>query len=265
VAVDSDLLVQLALGVGSSVVTGSAVWLGQRLRSAGRTRALRGFLGLVGPYRQACRIVVGRNPFSPRMIHQFDVAAMLEVSALVRATGVQPEVLSAEEAADGADQVEFCVAGPLANSRTEAHLRRYLPGLTVAPAARDSPDSLALLVGGRRFRQDHREAEYVALARVCRPGRPHLFILSGQTAITNRAAAVFLAEQRPQLRRRYGDDDTFVLILRVRDTAAYRHREVEEVADVTASALVRPQPLRAADDADAADSGQPRDAGDVLT
>src|SRR4029453_17036519 len=82
---DSDLLVQLALGVGSSVVTGSGVWLGQRLRTSTRPRTLRRFLGLVGPHRDACRIVVGRHRSSPRLIHQFDVAAMLELSALVRA------------------------------------------------------------------------------------------------------------------------------------------------------------------------------------
>jgi hypothetical protein len=237
---DSDLLVQLALGVGSSVVTGGAVWLGQRLRTTTRTRTLRRFLGLVGPHRDACRIVVGRHHSSPRLIHQFDVAAMLEVSALVRATGVQPVVLSVEEAADATDGVEFCISGPTANARMAAHLRRYLPGLTHAPAQPDSRRSLALLVGGREFAAERGQSEYVALARVCRPGRAHLFLLDGQTGITNRAAAVFLAEQRKRLRRRFGDDETFVLLLRVTDPEAYGHREVEEVADVTAAALAGP-------------------------
>jgi hypothetical protein len=161
---------------------------------------------------------------------------MLEVSALVRATGVQPVVLSVEEAADGADEVEFCISGPSVNARMAAHLRRYLPGLTHAPAD-DTPRSLALLVGGHEFAAERGHTEYVALARVCRPGRAHLFLLDGQTGITNRAAAVFLAENRAGLRRRFGDDETFVLILRVTDPQAYGHREVEEVADVTAAAL----------------------------
>jgi len=234
--IDSDLLVQLALGVGSSVVTGSAVWVGHRVRTTTRTRTLRRFLGLVGPHRDACRIVVGRHHSSPRLIHQYDVAAMLEVSALVRATGVQPVVLSAEEAAEAADGVEFCISGPTANVRMAAHLRRYLPGLTHAPAD-DSPRSLALLVGGQVFAAERGKTEYVALARVCRPGRADLFLLDGQTGITNRAAAVFLAENRVRLRRRFGDDETFVLLLRVTDPEAYGHREVEEVADVTAAAL----------------------------
>jgi hypothetical protein len=234
---DSDLLVQLGLGVGSSVVTGSAVWVGQRVRTSTRTRTLRRFLGLIGPHRDACRIVVGRHHSHSHLIHQSDVAAMLEVSALVRATGVQPVVLSAEEAADAADEVEFCISGPTANVRMAAHLRRYLPGLTHAPAIPDSPRSLALLVGGREFAAERGHSEYVALARVCRPGRAHLFLLDGQTGITNRAAAVFLAEHRAPLRRRFGDDETFVLILRVTDPVAYGHREVEEAADVTAAAL----------------------------
>jgi hypothetical protein len=234
---DSDLLVQLALGVGSSVVTGSAVWLGQRARASTRTRSLRRFLGLVGPYRNSCRIVVGRHHSNQRLIHQFDVAAMLEVSALVRAAGVSPVVLSAEEAADTADEVEFCVSGPTANPRMAAHLRRYVPGLTHAPAEPDSPRSLALLVGGREFAAERGHTEYVALARICRPGRAHLFLLDGQTGITNRAAAVYLGEHRAQLRRRFGDTESFVVILRVSDPIAYGHREVEEVADVTRQAL----------------------------
>jgi hypothetical protein len=233
---DSDLLVQLALGVGTSVVTGSAVWVAQKVRASARDRTLRRFLGLTGPHRDVCRIVVGRHHSSPRLIHQYDVAAMLEVSALVRATGVQPVVLSAEEAADAADVVEFCISGPSVNARMAAHLRRYLPGLTHAPAD-DSPRSLALLVGGHVFAAERGHSEYVALARICRPDRPHLFLLDGQTGITNRAAAVFLAENRARLRRRFADDKTFVLILRVTDPEAYGHREVEEIADVTTAAL----------------------------
>lgn len=238
---DSDLLVQLALGVGSSVVTGSAVWAAQRVRASARDRSLRRFLGLIGPHRDACRIVVGRHHTSSRLIHQFDVAAMLEVSALVRATGVQPVVLSAEEAAETADEVEFCISGPSVNARMAAHLRRYLPGLTHAPAD-DTPRSLALLVGGQVFAAERGHTEYAVLARVCRPDRAHLFLVDGQTGITNRAAAVFLAENRSKLRRRFGDDETFVLILRVTDPETYGHREVEEVADVTAAALTAGDP-----------------------
>jgi len=43
-----------------------------------------------------------------------------------------------------------------------AHLRRYLPGLTHAPAD-ESPSSLALLVGRREFAAERGHSEYVAL------------------------------------------------------------------------------------------------------
>jgi hypothetical protein len=225
---------QLVLGVGSSAIAGTAVWLGQRAVASGRRRSRSRFLGLTGRWSQTCRLVVGRNPKQTNSIHESDVAAMLEISALTRAVGVEPRILSpAEAGADDADQVEFCLTARDANRRTKAHLERWLPGLTMSPFS----EGLAYTAGGAQFRRDPGVLEYVVLARICRPGRPHLWIVAGQTGITNRAGARFLAEHGARLRHRFGDDRTFCLVLRVIEPATYGYREVEEAADVTVNAL----------------------------
>ncbi len=43
------------------------------------------------------------------------------------------------------EQTEFCVGGPSSNSRTAAHLRRFLPGVT------QTEDALSLHVGGDEY------------------------------------------------------------------------------------------------------------------
>jgi hypothetical protein len=228
--VPSDLVEQLALGVGSSVISGSAVWLAQRMRTSRGRSIRRRFLGLNRHGRTRCRIVVGRKYGSHNSIHEHDVAAALELDALLRTAGSEAEILSPTDAADaGADAVEFCLSGPDSNERTGAHLRRFLPTVAVMSYQEGEPLSLAYQVDGRQYVWEPGRAEYVLLARVCRPHRPHLFLISGQTGVTNRAGAAFLASHLPELRRRYGDTRSFGLILKVIDPRTFAHREVEEV------------------------------------
>jgi hypothetical protein len=229
--VPSELVEQLALGVGSSVLSGSAVWLGQRMRVSRRTRARRRFLGLHRHGRS--RIVVGHKFGSHNSIHVNDVAAALEVSALLRSAGSEPDVL-APTAAAGAprDAVEFCVSGPDSNERTEAHLRRFVPALKVHPPVQDDPRRLAYQVDGEEYRMEIGQAEYVLVARICRPSRPRLFLVCGQTSLSNRAGALYLGERLGDLRHTHGDERSFGVILRVVDSQTYGHREFEEVRPV---------------------------------
>ena len=55
--------------------------------------------------------------------------------------------------------------------------------------------------------------------------------------MASEAAAGFLVRHLARLRRRFGDDTTFCLMLRVPEPATYGTREVEELADVTAEAV----------------------------
>jgi hypothetical protein len=154
------------------------------------------------------------------------VAAALELGALVRAAGAEADILSPADAAEAdADAVEFCVSGPDSNERTGAHLRRYLPMVEVVTR-------IGYQIGERRYPLERGRAEYVLVARVCRPHRPHLFLICGQTGVTNRAGAAFLARHLPELRRRFGDGRSFGLVLKVVDSSTFTYREVEEVDSI---------------------------------
>src|SRR4051794_36551218 len=116
------------LGLGTSVISGSAVWLGQRLTVSRRQRRRRRFLGLGRVYPRA-HIIVGRKYNSTDSIHENDVAAALEISALLRAAGgdvvdILPAAAAGNSEKGGATSVEFCLSGPGSNARTGAHLRR---------------------------------------------------------------------------------------------------------------------------------------------
>lgn len=222
----SDVVEQLVLGLGTSVISGSAVWLGQRLTVSRRLRRRRRFLGLGRVYPRA-HIIVGRKYGSTNAIHINDVAAALEVSALLRAAGgdVADIVPAAASGRGGPDGVEFCLSGPDSNVRTGAHVRRHLPDLEVGRQN-------LYLVNGHTYEWEPGVAEYVVLARVCRTDRPHLFVICGQTSMSNLAGAAYLTRHQPTLWRRFGERESFGLVLKVVDTEIYGHREAEEVGMV---------------------------------
>jgi hypothetical protein len=224
--VASDVVEQLVLGLGTSVISGSAVWLGQRLTVSRRLRRRRRFLGLGRVYPRA-HIIVGRKYGSTNAIHINDVAAALEVSALLRAAGgdVADIVPAAASGRGGPDGVEFCLSGPDSNVRTGAHVRRYLPDLEIRRQN-------VYLVDGQTFEWQPGVEEYVVLARICRTDRPHLFVICGQTSMSNLAGAAYLARHQPALSRRFGDRESFGLVLKVIDTQIYGHQEAEEVGTV---------------------------------
>jgi hypothetical protein len=140
---------------------------------------------------------------------------------------------------------EFCVGGPAGNPRTAAHLRSLLPGIRVEPYDATGQD-LSFSVGTVTFRREVDKAEYVVLARAWGPagGRP-VFLLGGQTARTNLAAARFLATGYRQLYRRYGASKRFCLVLRIVEPAVYGSDFTEIAADLTDEAF-EPHHLAAA-------------------
>jgi hypothetical protein len=236
----------LAINLLASVIAGTAVWLAQRLLRYRRATRRRAFFGLAPGGRAL--LVVGRHASSPATtsIHKTDVAAMLELAVLIKGAGAEPAVAMDTEVVEGVGtQAEFCIGGPASNQRAAAHLRWLLPGVAQASYGED-PEGLALRVGTQVFRRERGSSEYVLLARVFAPGeRRPLFLICGQTAITNYAAARYLVDQQGRLHSQYGTVRPFCLILRVVDRDAYGGNVVELVADVTAagaSSVTGPRP-----------------------
>jgi hypothetical protein len=230
-----DLLVNLL----ASVVAGVAVWLAQRVRRHLRLARKRAFFGIDDG--AACQLAVSRHAASAHhlSVHRGDVAALVELATIARDCGGRADLVSAEDLPEGIGRLtEFCVGGPGANERTAAHLRSILRGVHVEPFDQETR-TVAFSVGTTTYRRERDRAEYVFLARAWGPagGRP-VFVLGGQTAPTNLAAARYLATRYRELYRRYGADRRFCLVLRILEPGVYGSDFVELVDDVTEHAFV---------------------------
>jgi hypothetical protein len=226
-----DLLINLL----ASVIAGVVVWLAGRLVRYRRRARERAFFGLSGG--AACLLSAPRHFSSPRenSVHRRDVAALVELATVARECGARADLAGDRDLANEfGRQTEFCVGGPGANPRTATHLRTILRGIAF-------PEAGSTVVGGQDYIAESGVAEYVVLARAWGPagGKP-VFILAGQTAPTNLAAARYLAGEHRRLFRTYGADRPFCLVLRVVEPAVYGTDFTELVADVTAVAFRAP-------------------------
>src|SRR6185436_363037 len=89
-------------------------------------------------------------------------------------------------------------------------------------------------------RRAHNE-EFVILARVWGPGGGQpVFILGGQTARSNLAAARYLSRTHGSLHRRYGAGKRFCLVLKVVEGAAYGPDFTEVAGDLSDEAFTAP-------------------------
>ena len=230
-----DLLVNLL----ASVVAGAAVWLGQRLVRYRRLARKRAFFGL--DKGADCLLAVSRHAASPHQlsVHRRDVEALVELATIARDCGGRADLAAEDDISQGIGRMtEFCVGGPQGNPRTAAHLRSILRGIRIdAAEGRELPFS----VGTATFRREPGRAEYVVLARVWGPaGGCPVFVLGGQTARTNLAAARFLAARYRQLHRRYGASKPFCLVLRIVEPDVYGVDFTEIAADATDEAFQPP-------------------------
>lgn len=226
----------------SSVVAGSAVWLAQRLLRYRRLMRKRAFFG-VSP--EVGAVLVAPRHFSSTSaasVHRRDMAALVELSTIVNQCGGRSEVVTEEGGlAEAGRMTEFCVGGP-SNPRAAVHLRTVLPGIEWE-LGDESGRRPALVVGPEVYRLEPGRAEYAVLAKAYLPAmsRP-LFVLAGQTARTNLAAARFLARRYRGLYRRYGRSGRFCLVLKVVEPDTYGADLVEEVADAALAAFQPPAP-----------------------
>jgi hypothetical protein len=226
----------------ASVVAGTAVWVSQRFLRYRRLARKRAFFGLRDG--ATCLLAVSRHAGSPNQlsVHRRDVAALVELATIARDCGARADLVADDATVQGIGRTtEFCVGGPHGNPRTAAHLRSMLRGVRVEPFVENTGPSLS--VGDTTFRAEPDRAEYVILARAWgAAGDRPVFLLGGQTARTNLAAARFLAAEHRQLHRRYGAAQPFCLVLRIVEPAVYGSDFVEIAADVSDRAFRPPEP-----------------------
>ncbi|GIF74327.1 hypothetical protein [Asanoa siamensis] len=226
----------LAINLVASALAAVAAWLIQRGIRYRRLARMRAFFGL----REGAPslLIAGRHWSSPRVssVHRNDMGAIVELGAIVKECGGRADLVPAAEAPKELGKVtEFCIGGPESNPRTAAHLAALLPGVRVT-TFEEAGEGVPIIVGEARYERLPHEEAHVVLARALPTAHP-VFLLIGQTALSNLAAARYLASHHRDLRRRYGDDSPFCLVLKVRQPGAYGPDLVQVVADATPTAF----------------------------
>ncbi|MEU9300096.1 hypothetical protein [Streptomyces sp. NPDC048269] len=233
----NDDVRNIVLGVMATAISGGFGWFSRTYLWRRALRRKQAFFGL--PTGSDCLFVVNRQMGgTDSSLHRNDAFALLEISALIKDCGANVQIVTHDGARQGfGERAEFCVGGPASNTRTTAHLTSMLPGVQVdVGLASGHPDRGAIRIGEERYRWEKGMVEYVLLARLTtRHGSRPVFLLSGQTANSNQAAARYLAKHHVRLARKYGRE-SFCLLLKVINSDAYGPDVTELVADVTGPA-----------------------------
>lgn len=227
---------ELGISLLSSAIVGVTVSVLSWLRRRRRTERTQQFFGVRPGARPL--LVVARHASSPneRSVQLNDAAALVDVAAALVTCGAQPEIVGNDQAPAALGAVtEVCVGGPSANSRAATHLRLLLPGVEYAAYPDDK--ALTIKVGGTSYPRDG-DLSYALVAKLFgRNGGAPVFLIAGQLALSNRAAARYLAEHHWDLASRHGITGRFALIVSLRGVFEYGTDAIESVEDVTASAF----------------------------
>ncbi|MCY0918871.1 MULTISPECIES: hypothetical protein [unclassified Streptomyces] len=232
----NDDVRNIVLGVVATAISGGFGWFARTCLWRRTLRRKQAFFGL--PSGSDCLFVVNRQMGGTEgSVHRNDAFALLEISALIKDCGANLQIVSQDTVRQGfGERAEFCVGGPVSNARTAAHLGSMLPGIRVDVSTAAGPDRGAIIVGEETYRWNKGMVDHVVLARLTTgPGSRPVFLISGQTAISNQAGARYLARHHRELARKYGND-SFCVVLKVVNSDAYGPDVAELLADVTRSA-----------------------------
>ncbi|MER5475841.1 hypothetical protein ABT026_02465 [Streptomyces sp. NPDC002734] len=239
----NNVVLYLVLAVVALCAGTALGWLLRGRLAERRLRRKQAFFGL--PDNAESLLVVNRDPGAgPELtVVRHDAFALLELAAVVRECNAHAQLVAHDAAQQSfGERTEFCVGGPGANRRLAAHLHSLLPGVRINTEPDAGPDRSAFQIGTERYRMEPGTEEYVLLARLTagqgKGARP-VFLFCGQRAITNQAATRYLARNHEKLARKY-DGGSFVLLLKVVNSAAYGADVVELVGDVTKAAQSAP-------------------------
>ncbi|WP_030547466.1 hypothetical protein [Streptomyces albus] len=238
----NDDVRNLVLGVIGTGLSASIGWFARTYLWRRKLRRKQRFFGL--PTNSECLLVVNRSAgASDWTVARRDVFALLELSALIKDCESHAQIVAHDTAQQGfGDRTEFCIGGPVSNQRMAAHLYSMLPGISVNTDPEPGPDRGSFKIGTERYRWEPGRVEHVIVARLTAEEKKRpVFLASGQHSIANQAAVRYLARHHAKLARKHGDG-TFVLLLKVVNSAAYGPDMVELVADVTEAATT-PAPV----------------------
>jgi hypothetical protein len=226
------------VGVVTSIVTAFAVWAWTRVRALRALHRKAAFFG-ISP-GESCLILTNHAAENPEVVTQNDVEVLVETSRLADAIGATSTIARFDRVLEPAgDTAEFCIGGPASNERSGVHLKTYLPGVRFTAWTEGSADAPAILAGGEVYPYRSTELEHAVLARFYpdASARP-VILICGQSSRANRAAIHYLTTSYDtSLRRSFGNDRPFCLILKIESPLVYGVKSVRLTNDVTATAF----------------------------
>jgi hypothetical protein len=230
-------VMNILIGLVTSVVSGISVWVWQKGRRSRLLRRRTAFFSL-GRGRQ-CLIMMPDKYDRPGSVARHDVHAMIEVATLAHDLGSPVSVMPADNLkGHNGDRTEFCIGGPISNPRSSGHLAAELPGVEIRPYQEGAADSMAIVVGRDRFLCERRNREHVLIAKFIPKGSTcPVIVISGQTAIANRAGIVFLKREYRALTKSLSSTNRFCIVVVANSIGAYGHEATSLAADVTVLAF----------------------------
>lgn len=230
-------LENLLISLVASVITGVAIWLWNRARHSRTLIRKSSFFGIRPG--ESCLIVMNHHPLAQNMMSHGDIETLVEAVKIVHEVGGEVTVAPFDKAIEPAGSItEFCIGSPASNQRTGVHIKNYLKDVSANPSYSNEPDSLAIVTGGQEFKYERGGRQYALLAKLRPNSSPHpVFLISGQTALGNKAAVYYLAQNYDQFLRKKYADTPFCLIIGIKEPKLYGYKSVELVRDITATAL----------------------------
>lgn len=233
----SPVLKNLLIGVLTSVITGTAVWLWQRTKRARNLNRKSKFFNI--SHKDRCLLVMNHNPVRQYMMSHGDIYVLLDAARIVNELGGEVVVAPFDQALEGAGEMtEFCIGGPESNYRTKAHLERFLKDVHMRPFT-DENESLAIIAGSDKFLREKGAKEYAILARIFpKPKRKPIFLICGQTARSNRGAMYYLEKNYEKLSKDTLSEKSFCLVIEISSPSIYGHKMVEMIKDITNTVII---------------------------
>lgn len=188
-----------------------------------------------------CYIILNNDPRSPKTMAHGDVETLIETVKIVHELGGNVEVAPFDEKPKGVGiMTEFCIGGPDSNKRTKAHLANHFNGLRFHDYSPGNPDSIAIEFEGKKYRYEKNEdgtlkQAYAILAKFRNNELPNsrpVFLICGQTQVTNKSAISYLMQNYKKLGKEF-NDKPFCLIVKPRDYKSYGYQDVVRVDNLT--------------------------------
>lgn len=225
----SDAVLNIVIGLVTSIVSGGSVWVWKRASTARILHQKQAFLGLRPGV--PCVIILNSHWQMPAVTDHSDVYAIIELAVLAKEAGCPFSLAAADARELNGDRTELSIGGVGSNQRNVEYAASHLPGVSV------NPDG-DFTVGEQRFLHDYGRRDHALVAKFTPPQSTQpVLVIMGQSSIANRAAVYLIKRDYRRLSKTVASLDRFCLMVRVDSADIYGYQAVELAADLSAVAF----------------------------